>query len=318
MMERLIVIVGPTAIGKTQISIDLARHLHTEIISGDSMLVYRGLNIGTAKPTLEEQQGVTHHLIDIRDPHEEYSVVDFQKQAGEFITKINQKGFIPILAGGTGLYVRALLEGYQFNTTAADEKLRKHFTDLADIHGINYLHNLLYTLCPEKAAKLHPHDRRRIIRALEVFHTEGQGTSEEAACSSGEVCYDALVIGLTMNRSDLYSRINQRVDMMLAAGLVAEVDQLTQLGLTSDHQSMQGIGYKEVLQHLRGDMDQTEMSERIKQVTRNFAKRQQTWYRKMPYIQWINRDDYSDHNSLMEHIYILVAGKFPDTVELSI
>lgn len=310
MKERLIVIVGPTAVGKTLVSIELARYLNSQIISGDSMLVYRGMNIGTAKPTFEEQQGVVHHLIDIRDPQEDYSVVDFQEEAGELIARINRQGRIPILAGGTGLYVRALLEGYKFNGTAADQELRRKLTTLADTHGSDYLHNLLQTLCPEKAAKLHPNDRRRIIRALEVFHTEGEGTSETAACHSGEICYDALVIGLTMNRNDLYDRINKRVDMMVAAGLVAEVQHLTQLGLTPKHQSMQGIGYKEVLQHLSGDIDLPTMTEKIKQVTRNFAKRQLTWYRKMPYIQWVNKDSYDDHQKMMEHIYKKVAGNF--------
>ena len=314
-MERLIVVVGPTAVGKTKVSIDLARHLSTEIISGDSMLVYRGMNIGTAKPNVSEKQGVVHHLIDIRDPQQEFSVVEFQKQAGDLIHHINSKGRIPILAGGTGLYVRALLEDYQFHPATGSEELRKKFTDLAEVHGSHYLHNLLQTVCPERAAQLHPNDLRRIIRALEVFHLAGQSVTETAASLPGRLCYDALVIGLTMNRSKLYEQINKRVDHMLADGLIDEVKHLVSQGLSLNNQSMQGIGYKEVLLYLNGEIDSQTLAERIKQATRNFAKRQLTWYRKMPYIHWVDCDLFPDYEERMAYIYSLVAGKFPCQVE---
>lgn len=309
-MERLIVIVGPTAVGKTKVSIDLAKWLGTEIISGDSMLVYRRMNIGSAKPTKEERQGVPHYLIDILEPNQEYSVADFQRQAGQLITSVNQQGKIPILAGGTGLYVKALLEGYQFNQFARNELLRKEFTDLAELHGTSYLHNLLQQSCPEKAAKLHPNDLRRIIRALEIYHSDRETISEALSSKPGQHIYDALVIGLTMNREQLYERINQRVDAMLKDGLIDEVRQLRMEGLDIQHQSMQGIGYKEIMWYLDGRVNQEEAETAIKQATRNFAKRQLTWYRKMPYIQWINTDDFSDYSKMMAYIYSLVAGKF--------
>ena len=309
-MQRLIAIVGPTSVGKTKVSIDLARHLITDIISGDSMLVYRRLNIGTAKPTLEEQQGILHHLIDIVDPQQEYSVVDFQHQADKLIYTINAQGRIPILAGGTGLYVRALLEGYQFNPTAGDQQMRQELTALAQEKGSAHLHKLLLEVCPDKAAKLHPNDQRRIIRALEVYRTEGQATSEAAVCLPGELRYNTLVIGLSMDRACLYERINQRVDAMIAAGLIEEVRQLIAQGITPAHQSMQGIGYKEVFQYLHGESDLTTTIITIKQATRQFAKRQLTWYRKMSYIQWVKTDTFSDHEKMMAYIYSLVAGKF--------
>lgn len=309
-MERLIAIVGPTAVGKTKVSIDLAKRLGTEIISGDSMLVYRRLNIGSAKPSKEEQQGIMHYLIDILDPDQEYSVADFQHQASGLITSINQQGRIPVLAGGTGLYVRALLEGYQFNQSAGNELLRKELTDLADAHGSSYLHNLLNESCPEKAMKLHPNDRRRVIRALEVFYAEGKPSSEVTSNQPGQLSYDALVIGLTMKRERLYERINQRVEAMLEAGLIEEVRQLRMEGLNMQYQSMQGIGYKEIMRYLDGEVDKQEAVTAIKQATRNFAKRQLTWYRKMPYIQWIDTEYFSDYPKMMAYIYSLVAGKF--------
>ncbi|EAX48580.1 tRNA delta(2)-isopentenylpyrophosphate transferase [Thermosinus carboxydivorans Nor1] len=309
-MERLIVIIGPTAVGKTQVSIELAKMLNSEIISGDSMLVYRDFDIGTAKPTLAERQGITHYLIDILGPEEEFSVAEFQRLASYYITRVNAKGKIPILAGGTGLYVKALLEGYKFNRAAGDEKFRLRLEQMADIHGNQYLYNMLSQVSPATAARLHPNDRRRIIRALEIYHLSGEEVSQEKLAREKNLIYDALVIGLNMNRSSLYERINQRVDQMVERGLINEVRYLLESGISPKCQAMQGIGYKEIVLYLKGEITLPEAIERIKKGTRNFAKRQLTWYRKMPYICWVQVDHFPDHNKLMEYIYSLVAGKF--------
>ncbi len=308
-MERLIVIIGPTAVGKTKVSIDLAKKLNTQIISGDSMLVYRGLDIGTAKPSLYERDGVLHHLIDVLEPVDEFNVVDFQKQARNLITQINNTGHIPILAGGTGLYVRALLEGYRFNAAPSDENLRHKLAALAGQHGNEYLHSILAELQPETAARLHPNDQRRIIRALEVYYLSGDTVSQEKLATHA-LQYDAVVIGLTMDRALLYARINKRVDRMLEQGLIAEVAGLLQQGVPPDCQAMRGIGYKEIVDYLVNNQDLAVAIDHVKQATRNFAKRQLTFYRRMPYIEWFNVDEVDDYNNLLETIYKYVAGKF--------
>lgn len=308
-MERLVVIIGPTAVGKTNISIDLAQKMNSPIISGDSMLVYRGLNIGTAKPSLAERSGIVHHLIDILEPTEEFNVVDFQYHAQELITKINAAGQIPILAGGTGLYVRALLEGYQFNKAPSDERLRRKLAETAETHGNEYLHNMLAEVQPETAARLHPNDLLRIIRALEVLYSSGETISQEKTIDNG-LRYDAIVIGLTMDRAALYARINKRVDLMIEQGLVDEVARLLQQGVSPNCQSMKGIGYKEVVEHLLDGKDLPSTIERLKQATRNFAKRQVTFYRRMPYITWFDVESFNNYNNLLETVYNHVAGKF--------
>lgn len=308
-MERLVVIIGPTAVGKTNISIDLAQKMNSPIISGDSMLVYRGLNIGTAKPSLAERSGIVHHLIDILEPTEEFNVVDFQYHAQELIRKINAAGQIPILAGGTGLYVRALLEGYQFNKAPSDESLRRKLAETAETHGNEYLHNMLAEVQPETAARLHPNDLLRIIRALEVHYSSGETISQEKTINNG-LRYDAVVIGLTMDRAALYARINKRVDLMIEQGLVDEVARLLQQGVSPNCQSMKGIGYKEVVEHLLDGKDLPSTIERLKQATRNFAKRQVTFYRRMPYITWFDVESFNNYNNLLETVYNHVAGKF--------
>lgn len=314
-MERIIAVIGPTAVGKTKVSIDLAKMLNTEIISGDSMLVYKNMNIGTAKPSISERSNIFHYLIDILEPDADFSVVDFKELASQHITEINKQGNIPILAGGTGLYVKAILEGYQFNPTPSDEKLRIELDNLAKEHGNQYLHDQLAQVVPSAAARLHPNDLRRVIRALEVYYLSGDTISQNKLLDQQELLYNAVVIGLTMDRDLLYRRINQRVDIMVAQGLVDEVTMLLAQGVPANCQAMQGIGYKEIVRHLQGEIDLATAIENIKQATRNFAKRQLTWYRKMPYITWFDVNDFTDHTTMMETFYKLVAGKFNLTVE---
>ncbi|MBQ7498246.1 MAG: tRNA (adenosine(37)-N6)-dimethylallyltransferase MiaA [Selenomonas sp.] len=293
--DRLIVILGPTAVGKTALSIALAKELGTEIISGDSMLVYKGFDIGSAKPSQEEQEGVPHHLIDIREPWENYGVTDFVSEAAHCIREINARGKIPILAGGTGLYVKALLEGYEFNDTDGHEEYRAYLEDLGRKKGKEYVHNLLSEVDPQSAERLHVNDFRRVIRALEVQHFGGEQISQRRQAGNGELsreelCYETIVMGLERDRQELYERINRRVELMFEAGLEDEVRRLLEGGLARDTQAMKGIGYKETASYLSGEMSREEAIELIQKSTRHFAKRQLTWYRKMPYIEWLEAD----------------------------
>lgn len=309
-MKRLISIIGPTAVGKTQLSIDLAKKLNTEIISGDSMLVYRGMDIGTAKPSLSERDGIPHHLIDIIEPYEEFSVTKFIDLASQHIAAINKTARIPILAGGTGLYVKALLEGYQFNHTPGNDHYRHHLEQLAVQHGNAYIHGLLHNVDPLTAERLHPNDIRRIIRALEVYHLGGENISQQKMDTSEHRIYDSILIGLTMDRQRLYQRINHRVDLMVANGLVEEVTQLLHSGIPEDCQSMKGIGYKEIVAYIKKEVSLQSAIDTIKQSTRHFAKRQITWYKKMNDINWIDVDSIEDYEDLLGIIYKKIAGKF--------
>lgn len=306
-MKRVVVVLGPTAVGKTRVSIDLAKELNTAIISGDSMLMYRRMDIGTAKPDERERQGIPHHLVDCLEPTDSFTVVDFQQQAGRLIEELNGVGQIPIIAGGTGLYVKALLENYQFSETESDTELRAQLEQLALEKGNLHLHAKLAEIDPAAAARLHPNDQRRIIRAIEVASISGQSVSQQ---KEPELVYDAAVIGLTMNRERLYQNINLRVDQMLAAGLVEEVAALLAEGVPLETQAMKGIGYKEIAAYLTGVVDKETAVNNLKQATRNFAKRQLTWYRKMPYIQWFEVDQYPDYDKMLIDIKGYVAGKF--------
>lgn len=299
---RLVVILGPTASGKTALSVELAKALGTEIISGDSMLVYKGFDIGSAKPTLKERGGVLHHLIDVREPWESYNVTDFVTEAGRLIAELNGRGKLPLLAGGTGLYVKALLEGYEFNETEGHAAYRAELEELGRRRGREYVHSLLAEADPETAARLHPNNFRRIVRALEVHHFGGERISQARTAATdpegASLCYDALVLGLARERQGLYERINRRVEQMFAEGLEQEVRKLSDSGITRAMQAMKGIGYKETAAYLEGEMSREEAVELIQKSTRHFAKRQMTWYRKMPYIHWLPADTLSGEELL--------------------
>ncbi|MBP2632554.1 MAG: tRNA dimethylallyltransferase [Firmicutes bacterium] len=306
-MERLIGIIGPTAVGKTNLGIELAKRLDTEIISGDSMLVYHGFDIGTAKPSLEEQAGIVHHLIDVLEPTEEFNVTKFKELASQQISSINQRGKIPILVGGTGLYVKSLVEDYQFNETPGDEAFRMELEKLASVHGKEYVHAMLQKVDPKSAERLHVNDFRRVIRALEVYHIGGENISQEKKVDT--LGFEAKIIGLTMERNKLYERINKRVDLMIEAGLVKEVEGLLNQGVAPDCQAMKGIGYKEILAYLQGEVSLDFAIDTLKKSTRHFAKRQLTWFRKMPYIEWYDVDCVGFEN-IMENVYKQIAGKY--------
>ena len=283
-MKKVIFILGPTAVGKTFFSVKLAKALDGEIISADSVQIYKGLDVGSAKVTPEEMQGVVHHAIDILEPEEEFSVFDYVQYTRQKIDEITAKGKIPIVVGGTGLYVRALTEGYNFGGAAKDEKLRSQLEDLAKEKGSDFLFEMLKDKNPEMAEKTDKANTVRLVRALEIALSDGEKTKSE-------VDINPLVIALKRDREKLYFDINRRADIMIENGLIAEVEGLLKRGLTLDNQSMRGIGYKEVVGYLQGEYDYDRMIEILKQHCRNYAKRQLTFLRGMDNVNFVEVED---------------------------
>lgn len=288
-MNPLITIVGPTAVGKTELTLELAEQLNAEVISGDAYQVYKQLNIGTAKPSMDELNRVKHHLIDILEPNDSYSVSIFQDQAKEIIASLKDQNILPILSGGTGLYVQSLLENYNFNDVKPDENLRAKLDELYNTKGIEGLRDYAFTLGKEHNIEIQYNDKHRLYRAIEILH-HGDVDSLRNQTKDG-VSYKGPVIGLMRDRDKLYERINLRVDMMFDIGLIEEVEQLLKSGVNPDCQAFKGIGYKEVVEYINGRITLDECRDLIKKNTRHFAKRQITWYKRMPYIEWIHIDN---------------------------
>jgi tRNA dimethylallyltransferase len=305
MSGPLLVIVGPTAVGKTSLSLSMARGFRGEIVSGDSMQVYRHMDIGTAKVTAQERAQIPHHLIDIVDPDYPFSVEEYQRLAREAIEDIHRRGRLPILVGGTGLYIQSVTHGYLLPGVEGNPELRNALHRFADEEGNEKLWEKLRAVDPETAGRLHPNDRRRIIRALEVYEATGVPFSKLQRKVSPR--YDMLWIGLTMPRQRLYERINRRVDRMLEEGLVEEVEVLRKKGYHRDLTSMQALGYKEIMMYLDGEISLEEAVDAIKRGTRKYAKRQLSWFRRLPEVHWF---DVSEPESA-EEIWGLAAGKFP-------
>lgn len=307
--EKLVVIIGPTAVGKTELSIKLAEQFEGEIISGDSMQVYRGMDIGTAKAEPHQLARVPHHLIDIISPAEEYSVAIFQESATRLITEINQRGRLPFLVGGTGLYIESVTHRFQFAQSAQDPELRERLQRMAESEGVEALHARLAAVDPITARRLHPNDVKRVIRALEIYESTGYKMSDYQHRAQ-QSPYDLLMIGLTMEREKLYQRINQRVDQMIEAGLVEEVRGLLDQGYDASLVSMQGLGYKELIPYLYGEITLEKAIHDIKQRTRHFAKRQLSWFRRMKEIQWFDLTDPARREEVEQTIKQILAGKF--------
>ena len=277
----LVAVVGPTGSGKTALSIELAKRLGGEIISCDSMQIYRGMDIGTAKPTIDERQGIPHHMIDILEPHENFSVSDFCDRAKACIFDVIERKKLPILVGGTGLYIDSLVGNVTFTTQDIDEKQRESLHKIATEKGNLYLHNILAERDPIAAGKIHPNNVRRVVRALEMLYSTGITKSEQDKLSKPpESPYKTVFFSLDMPRDELYERINKRVDIMVDAGLVDEVRQLVEAGLSSDTTAMQAIGYKEIVDYINGNCTLEIAIEKIKQESRRYAKRQLTWFSK--------------------------------------
>nr|WP_206699168.1 tRNA (adenosine(37)-N6)-dimethylallyltransferase MiaA [Brevibacillus agri] len=307
--EKLVVIIGPTAVGKTQLSLDLAQQFNGEIISGDSMQVYRGMDIGTAKAEPAELALVPHHLIDIKNPDEEYSVALFQESATRLITEINQRERLPFIVGGTGLYIESVTHRFQFSQAAQDPELRERLQRLADAEGVEALHARLADVDPITAQRLHPNDVKRVIRALEIYESTGYKMSDFQLRAQHSP-YDLVMIGLTMERAVLYERINRRVELMIEEGLVEEVRGLLDKGYDASMVSMQGLGYKELIPYLYGEITLEKAINDIQQRTRHFAKRQLSWFRRIPEVQWFDMTDPAGQAKSVETIKQILAGKF--------
>ena len=301
-MKNLIVITGPTAVGKTDISIKLAKEINGEIISADSIQVYKGLNIGSAKITAEEMDGVKHHLIDVLEPTDEFDIYAFKTMAEEAINEIYENGKVPIIVGGTGFYIQSVLYDVDFEETEVNIEYRKELEELASTYGNEYVHKMLEDVDPEYAAGIHPNNLKRVIRALEFYKENNVPLSEHnAEQRENNSPYNFAYYVLNDDREVLYDRINKRVDKMFDEGLVDEVKSLKDTGLNESNQCMQGIGYKEVLDYLNGNISLDETKDLIKKNTRHFAKRQLTWFRREKVVEMIDYRDFDrDTDKVLE------------------
>lgn len=305
----LVVICGPTATGKSFVGIQIAEKLNGEIISADSMLVYRGMDIGAAKPALKEMRGIPHHLIDIVEPDQEYNAALFQKQARAIITDIMNREKLPVLVGGTGLYIRAVIDDYDFSRARGNAVYRKKLLKDAEEHGAAKLHERLCEIDPATAAKLHPHDIRRIIRALEVYKYTGTPISSfHKIDRSRKSIYNLMMFGLSLEREKLYKIIEQRVELMIQAGLVEEVQGLLNRGFSPELSSMRGLGYKEIIEYLQGERSLAQSVDILKRNTRRFAKRQMTWFRRDNRIKWLNADQDDVSGVIIDEINRFIEG----------
>ncbi len=289
-MQPLVILVGPTAVGKTAASIGLAKALNGEIISGDSMQIFRGLDIGTAKITVSEMAGVPHHLLDIKEPWETFSVAEFKERADAAIAQIAGRGKMPILVGGTGFYINSVLYDYHFGEADCDLAYRQYLQQYAIQNGKEALWKLLNEQDPKSAQRLHSNDTKRVIRALEVLYVTGVPASErQYTVDKRSMRYQAAYLALNLPRDILYQRINQRVDLMIAQGLEQEVRQALVQGVPKNALSMTSLGYRQMIQYLDGEISLEKAIELIKRDTRHFAKRQLTWFRHDPNIQWVEK-----------------------------
>ncbi len=300
-------IIGPTAVGKTKLSIDLAKKFDGEIISGDSAQVFKGMDIGTAKITADEMEGIPHYLIDCREPSESYNVYDFKHEVKRLITDITNRGKLPILVGGTGLYIQSVLYDYQFPETTANPDIRLKLEERIEKEGSDAVYQTLVEIDPIAAEKIHPNNTKRVIRALEVFYDSGKRFSDQEQSTERTLLYDVALIGLTMDRDLLYNRINKRVDTMMQLGLEEEVKNLYEKGL-KDSQSMQAIGYKEFAGLFEGTETRENVISAIQRNSRRFAKRQFTWFRNKMDVHWFDVTDLANFDKISEEISIEVAG----------
>ncbi|HLR40758.1 MAG TPA: tRNA (adenosine(37)-N6)-dimethylallyltransferase MiaA [Virgibacillus sp.] len=285
MKKTVIAIVGPTAVGKTKLSIEVAKQVNGEIISGDSMQVYKNMDIGTAKVTKQEMHGVPHHMIDTKEPNEDYSVAEFQHDVQASINEIISRKKVPIIVGGSGLYIQAALYNYHFTEKKRDHKITDQLENTITNEGIMPLFNRLKEVDPEQAAKIHPNNHRRVIRALEIYETTGKTMTASQQEQSHQSPYNIVSIGLAMDRTLLYNQINHRIDLMVKDGLLNEVKNLYEQGY-EDCQSMRAIGYKEFLPYFKGEQSLERSIELLKRNSRRYAKRQYTWFKNKMDVHW--------------------------------
>ena len=286
-MQKVLVITGPTAVGKSDFGISVAKELDGEIISGDSVQIYRGLDIGSGKITKEEMQGIRHYLIDTKDPFEDYSVAEFQKEARFLIDKIAADNRLPIIVGGTGLYIKAVLYDYEFNEEVIKDE---EYDDLSN----EEIYEILKKVDPKCLDKIHINNRKRLIRALNIYHKTNKGISAIKDAQKHVMIYNALIISLTSSREELYQRIDKRVDMMFEKGLEKEVETLLKKGLTFEHKALSAIGYRQFKDYFEGKVTLDEVKELIKRDSRRFAKRQYTWFRHQFKTEWFDIEDLNE------------------------
>lgn len=309
--KPLIILTGPTAVGKTKLSIELAKAVNGQMISADSMQVYRHMDIGTAKIRPEEMQGIPHYLIDVLDPWESFDVVRFQTMAKEALEKIYAAGAIPIVVGGTGFYIQALLYNIDFDENDSETGYRSELQAFAERHGAEALHDRLRQVDEKSADMIHPNNIKRVIRALEFYHQTGTRISEHNETQrQKESPYRFVYFVLDDERERIYRRIDQRIDQMLDQGLVTEVKQLRDMGCTRDMVSMQGLGYKEILAYLDGECTLEEAVYILKRDTRHFAKRQLTWFRREHEVRWIERQEYPDEAAMLQAMLAQLPPEF--------
>lgn len=286
--RKILILAGPTAVGKTEYSLELAKKLDGEIVSADSMQLYKFMDIGSAKPTKEEMARAVHHMVDEIDPREEFSVFMYNEMAKKAIEDIFSRGKTPIISGGTGLYVNSLIYEMDFSAMPDNKEYRKQLEDMAKTKGNDLLHAMLKEKDPKAAERIHPNNVKKVIRALEMLE-EGQERVREFSESFVKTKdYDYCLIGLCRDREELYDRINKRVDILFDMGLLEEIESLDKMGLTEEHISMKGIGYKEVFGYLRGEYDLDEAVYLVKRNTRHYAKRQMTWFRRYEDMHWVD------------------------------
>ena len=301
--SKVIVICGPTASGKTALSIELAKRINGEIVSCDSMQIYKDMNIGTAKPTIEEMQGIKHYLIGYVSPEERYSVADYKRDAKKAIKEILEKGKMPIVVGGTGLYIDSLIYEIEYQDMKLDEDYRRKLEEEVQEKGLEIVYEKAKKIDPKAIEKISPTDKKRILRILEIYHATGKTkTEQEIESRKKEVEYDYKVYALNWDREKLYDRINKRVDMMIEEGLIQEVEKIKKKYDTFPT-AMQGLGYKEVVDYLNGIYTKEEMIEKIKMETRRYAKRQLTWFRKNKQTIWLNAEE-----DIQNNIKIILEG----------
>lgn len=293
MREKIVIIAGPTAVGKTKFAIDLAKHFDGEIVSADSMQIYQWMDIGSAKPTAEEQAQVPHHLIDQIDPREPFSVAEYQSLAKACIAEIVQREKLPVISGGTGLYLNALMYEMNFSVMPRQSNFRERLEREAQEQGNQAVYAKLQAADPQAAARIHPNNLKKVIRALEVYETSGEGIRnfEESFIKTKD--YDWVLLGLQRSREELYQRIDARVDTLINLGLEQEVRDLLAKGLAEAHISMKGIGYKEIIDYIHGQYDRSEAIRLIKRNTRHYAKRQLTWLRRYEEMMWFDLSSFS-------------------------
>lgn len=308
--QPLIILTGPTAVGKTALSLELASKINGEIISADSMQVYKQMNIGTAKITPEEMKGIKHYLIDELNPDDDFNVVCFKTLAKKYINEIYAKGKIPIIVGGTGFYIQAILYDIDFEETNADSTYRSELEQYAALHGPESLHNMLREIDPESATAIHQNNVKRVIRALEYYKKTGRPISKHNQEQSEKSSpYNSAYLVLNTDRDILYDRIDRRVDAMIQLGLVNEVEQLMKQGYSKELVSMQGLGYKEIIAYLNQEYSLEEAIYILKRDTRHFAKRQITWFKREKEVIWMNKNEFEDEDNILESILVELKKK---------